>query len=108
MDRRLRFALTVLAVFAYYRPPAQWTPLDLFPCLLAVPSRQQHSLGGGFPGYVLRTIVELYTPSTFTATNPLCYRFCLTLGTHMPRFEYRNLAPTPRAEKAFLQWIEQL
>jgi len=26
----------------------------------------------------------------------------------MPRFEYRNLAPTPRAETAFLQWIEQL
>ena len=26
----------------------------------------------------------------------------------MPRFEYRNLAPTPQAEKTFLQWIEQL
>ena len=26
----------------------------------------------------------------------------------MPRFEYRNLAPTPRAEKVFLEWIEQL
>lgn len=26
----------------------------------------------------------------------------------MPRYEYRNLAPTPPAEKAFLEWIEQL
>ena len=26
----------------------------------------------------------------------------------MPRFEYRNPSPTPRAEKAFLQWIERL
>ena len=26
----------------------------------------------------------------------------------MPRFEYRNLRPIPAAEKAFLQWIEQL
>ena len=26
----------------------------------------------------------------------------------MPRFEYRKLSPTPRAEKAFLAWIEQL
>jgi acetyltransferase-like isoleucine patch superfamily enzyme len=26
----------------------------------------------------------------------------------MPRYEYRNLRPTPAAEKAFLQWIEQL
>jgi acetyltransferase-like isoleucine patch superfamily enzyme len=26
----------------------------------------------------------------------------------MPRYEYRNLAPTPAAQKAFLEWIEQL
>jgi acetyltransferase-like isoleucine patch superfamily enzyme len=26
----------------------------------------------------------------------------------MPRFEYRNIAPTPPAQKAFLEWIEQL
>lgn len=26
----------------------------------------------------------------------------------MPRFEYRKLAPTPAAEKAFLSWIESL
>jgi acetyltransferase-like isoleucine patch superfamily enzyme len=26
----------------------------------------------------------------------------------MPRYEYRNLAPTPDAQNAFLQWIEQL
>lgn len=26
----------------------------------------------------------------------------------MPRYEYRPLAPTPAAEKAFLKWIEQL
>jgi len=26
----------------------------------------------------------------------------------MPRYEYRNLTPTPSAEKAFLQWIERL
>lgn len=26
----------------------------------------------------------------------------------MPRYEYRKLAPTPTAEKAFLAWIEQL
>lgn len=26
----------------------------------------------------------------------------------MPRYEYRNLNPRPDAEKAFLQWIEQL
>ena len=26
----------------------------------------------------------------------------------MPRYEYRNLAPTPKAEKSFLGWIEQL
>ncbi|HEV2698540.1 MAG TPA: acyltransferase [Terriglobales bacterium] len=26
----------------------------------------------------------------------------------MPRYEYRKLAPTPAAEKAFLEWIEQL
>jgi acetyltransferase-like isoleucine patch superfamily enzyme len=26
----------------------------------------------------------------------------------MPRYEYRKLAPTPAAEKAFLEWIDQL
>jgi len=26
----------------------------------------------------------------------------------MPRYEYRPLAPTPAAEKAFLEWIDQL
>ena len=26
----------------------------------------------------------------------------------MPRYEYRNLSPTPRAEKAFLSWIDSL
>src|SRR5258708_29790090 len=26
----------------------------------------------------------------------------------MPRYEYRNIAPTPPAQKAFLEWIEQL
>ena len=26
----------------------------------------------------------------------------------MQRYEYRNIAPTPPAEKAFLEWIEQL
>jgi acetyltransferase-like isoleucine patch superfamily enzyme len=26
----------------------------------------------------------------------------------MPRYEYRNLGPTPAAQKAFLEWIEQL
>jgi acetyltransferase-like isoleucine patch superfamily enzyme len=26
----------------------------------------------------------------------------------MPRFEYRNLGPTPAAEKAFLAWIDEL
>ncbi len=26
----------------------------------------------------------------------------------MPRYEYRNLAPTPDAERAFLEWIERL
>ncbi len=26
----------------------------------------------------------------------------------MPRFEYRNIAPTPPAQKAFLEWIDQL
>jgi len=26
----------------------------------------------------------------------------------MPRYEYRNLAPMPEAEKAFLDWIEWL
>jgi len=26
----------------------------------------------------------------------------------MPRFEYRNLAPTPEAEKGYLAWIERL
>src|SRR5262249_51341316 len=26
----------------------------------------------------------------------------------MPRYEYRNINPRPDAEKAFLQWIEQL
>ena len=26
----------------------------------------------------------------------------------MPRYEYRNIAPTPDAEKTFTQWIDQL
>ena len=26
----------------------------------------------------------------------------------MPRYEYRNIAPTPPAQKAFLEWIDQL
>ena len=26
----------------------------------------------------------------------------------MPRYEYRNLQPTPEAQKAFLQWVEKL
>ena len=26
----------------------------------------------------------------------------------MPRFEYRNLAPTPDAEKGYVAWIERL
>ena len=26
----------------------------------------------------------------------------------MPRYEYRNLQPTPEAQKSFLQWIERL
>src|SRR5215468_5048321 len=26
----------------------------------------------------------------------------------MPRYEYRNLKPTPEAEKLFLEWIERL
>ena len=26
----------------------------------------------------------------------------------MQRYEYRNIAPTPPAEKAFLEWIDQL
>jgi acetyltransferase-like isoleucine patch superfamily enzyme len=26
----------------------------------------------------------------------------------MPRYEYRNIAPTPEAQKAFLDWIDQL
>jgi acetyltransferase-like isoleucine patch superfamily enzyme len=26
----------------------------------------------------------------------------------MPRYEYRNIAPTPQAQEAFLEWIDQL
>jgi acetyltransferase-like isoleucine patch superfamily enzyme len=30
------------------------------------------------------------------------------ISSPMPRYEYRNLAPSPAAEKAYLDWIEQL
>jgi hypothetical protein len=26
----------------------------------------------------------------------------------MPRYQYRNIAPTPPGQKAFLEWIDQL
>jgi acetyltransferase-like isoleucine patch superfamily enzyme len=40
---------------------------------------------------------------------PLCVIVsALLLRTTMPRYEYRNLTPTPIAEKTFLKWIEEL
>src|SRR5581483_1803814 len=42
------------------------------------------------------------------AIKRMCYGCPLIKGTTMPRYEYRNLAPTPPAQKTFLDWIEQL